>query len=265
MIDVSELRAQLVRPGSLWRQIDYVAETGSTNADLAAAARAGAPPGTVLITDYQSAGRGRLGRTWTAPPGMSIAMSVLLRPAGIQPQRWTWLPLLAGLAVAVGIERTLRERQIGLQLGLKWPNDVLAEGRKLSGILAERVETSTGPACVLGMGINVGLSAAELPVPSATSLAVLLEDRAPTRSTVIAAVLNSLASILAEWEEREDAGVLAEYEQRCTTLGRAVRVHVSATRVVEGRATGLDKDGRLVVGTDSGPEVFGAGDVVHVR
>ena len=80
-IDLDALRRELIRPGGLWRQVDHVAETGSTNADLAAAARTGtAEPGAVLVTDYQSAGRGRLGRTWTAPPGTSIAMSVLVRP-----------------------------------------------------------------------------------------------------------------------------------------------------------------------------------------
>src|SRR5215207_2696267 len=97
-IDLDPLRRQLIRPGGLWRRVDHVSDTGSTNADLAAAARAGtAEPGTVLVADYQSAGRGRLGRTWTAPPGSSIAMSVLVRPDGVVPERWTWLPLLTGL------------------------------------------------------------------------------------------------------------------------------------------------------------------------
>ena len=125
------------------------------------------PPGTVLITDYQSAGRGRQGRTWTAPPGSGIAMSILVRPEGIDPARWTWLSLLAGLAVSDGIRRTA-----DLPAVLKWPNDVLVAERKVCGILSERVDTSLGAACVVGIGINVGLAEDQLPVPTATSLAI---------------------------------------------------------------------------------------------
>ena len=135
---------------------------------MAAAARQEtAEPGTVLVADYQSAGRGRLGRTWTAPPGTSIAMSVLVRPDGVDPARWTWLPLLTGLAVADGLSGAA-----GLEARLKWPNDVLVGDRKVCGILAERVETPVGPACVVGMGINTHLERADLPVPTATSVAI---------------------------------------------------------------------------------------------
>ena len=140
-IDLEELRQELIRPGGLWRKVDLVAETGSTNADLAASARQGEVSGAVLITDYQSAGRGRQGRTWTAPPASGIAMSILLRPAGIDPSRWTWLSLLAGLAVSDGVRRAA-----GLAAVLKWPNDVLIAGRKVCGILSERVDTAEGPA-----------------------------------------------------------------------------------------------------------------------
>src|SRR5512132_4543072 len=105
-IDLAELRRELIRPGGLWQEVDLVPETGSTNADLAARARQDEVSGTVLITDYQSAGRGRQGRTWTAPPGSGIAMSILVRPNDIDPSRWTWLSLLAGLAVSDGVRRT---------------------------------------------------------------------------------------------------------------------------------------------------------------
>ena len=105
-IDLPRLRRELIRPAGQWQQIDLVSETGSTNADLAARVRAGEPAGSVLITDYQSAGRGRQGRRWTAPPGSGIAMSVSLAP-DVDPDRWTWLPLLAGLAVAEGLERAI--------------------------------------------------------------------------------------------------------------------------------------------------------------
>ena len=137
VIDLAELRQELIRPGGLWQKVDLVTETGSTNADLAVRARQGEVPGTVLMTDYQSAGRGRQGRTWTAPPGSGIAMSILVRPNGIDPSRWTWLSLLAGLAVADGVRRAAN-----LPAVLKWPNDVLVNGRKFCGILSERVDTS---------------------------------------------------------------------------------------------------------------------------
>ncbi len=262
-IDVAELRRELIRTSSLWQQIDLVPETGSTNADLAAAARAGAQPGTVLITDYQSAGRGRLGRTWTAPPGTSIAMSVLVQPAGVESPRWTWLPLLAGIAVADGVRVAA-----GLPAVLKWPNDVMVGGRKLAGILAERLETPTGPACVIGMGINVGLQEADLPTETATSLAIAAAEAgsaAPARTAVIAAVLAELELLVRRWEVTgDDAAAIRGYVERCDTIGRRVRVELGR-RTVEGMAEAVDAEGRLVVRTDAGREVLGVGDVVHVR
>jgi BirA family transcriptional regulator, biotin operon repressor / biotin---[acetyl-CoA-carboxylase] ligase len=263
VIDVPELRRELIRPTSLWQQIDVVAETGSTNADLAAAARAGAPPGTVLITDYQSAGRGRLGRSWTAPPGTSIAMSVLVQPGGIESQRWTWVPLLAGIAVADAVRAVAH-----LPAVVKWPNDVLIAGRKLCGILAERVETPSGPACVVGMGINVGLQPADLPTEAATSLAIAAAEAGstiPGRTAVIAAVLAELELLVRRWEAAgEDAAAVRGYLERCDTIGRQVRVELGE-RTVLGVAEGVDRYGRLVVRTDAGTEVLGVGDVVHVR
>jgi BirA family biotin operon repressor/biotin-[acetyl-CoA-carboxylase] ligase len=276
VIDVAELRRELIRPTSLWQQIDLVAETGSTNADLAAAARAGARPGTVLITDYQSAGRGRQGRTWTAPPGTSIAMSVLVQPDGVQSQRWTWLPLLTGIAAADGIRAVAH-----LPAVLKWPNDVLVGGRKLSGILAERVETPGGPACVIGMGINVGLQPADLPTETATSLAIAAAEAVdsggsggvppgmntapPGRTAVIAAVLAELELLIRRWEAAgDDAAAVRGYVERCDTIGRRVRVELGQ-RTVQGVAEAVDREGRLVVRTAAGVEVLGVGDVVHVR
>jgi BirA family biotin operon repressor/biotin-[acetyl-CoA-carboxylase] ligase len=262
-ICLAELRRELIRPTSLWQQIDFVAETGSTNADLAAAARAGARPGRVLITDYQSAGRGRLGRTWTAPPGTSIAMSVLVQPDGVESPRWTWLPLLAGIAVADGVRAVA-----GLPAVLKWPNDVMVDGRKLCGILAERVETPRGPACVVGMGINVSLRQGDLPTETATSLAIAAAEAgrgAPGRTEVIAAVLAEVELLIRRWEAAgDDAAAARGYVERCDTIGRRVRVELGQ-RTVQGVAEGVDHDGRLVVRTDAATEVLGVGDVVHVR
>lgn len=264
-IDVAELRQELVRPGGLWQRVDLVTETGSTNSDLAAQARHGGAAGTVLITDYQSAGRGRQGRSWTAPAGSGIAMSILVRPDGIDPPRWTWLSLLAGLAVADGVRRAAN-----LPAVLKWPNDVLIAGRKLCGILSERVDTSQGPACVVGIGINVSLDDHQLPVPSATSLAIAAREHGgvlPSRTAVIATVLAAFELLYGRWEAQQgdDASLAASYAERCDTIGRQVRVELSGQRSVEGIADRIDGDGRLVIRTTSGSAVYGAGDVVHLQ
>ncbi len=264
VIDLSELRRKLVRPGGLWRQVEHVPETGSTNADLAAAARAGAGPGTVLLTDYQSAGRGRLGRTWAAPPGSSIAMSVLLRPDGVDPARWSWLPLLTGLAVADGLSRAAE-----LDVRLKWPNDVLIGDRKVCGILAERVEASAGPACVVGMGINTHLGPEELPVPTATSIAIECSAAGrptPSRTSTVATVLAAYELLLRRWEAApDDSWLVRAYRRRSATLGRPVRIELGPDGAVEGTATDIDAAGRLVVETSDATRIFGAGDVSHVR
>jgi BirA family transcriptional regulator, biotin operon repressor / biotin---[acetyl-CoA-carboxylase] ligase len=265
VIDLAELRRELIRPGGLWQKVDLVRQTGSTNADLAARARHDEVPGTVLITDYQSAGRGRQGRSWTAPPGSGIAMSVLLRPAGIDPSRWTWLPLLAGVAVSDGVRRAS-----DLPAVLKWPNDVLIDDRKICGILAERVDTPQGPACVVGIGINVRLDEEDLPVPTASSLAIAARQRGrqpPSRTAAIATVLAALELLYRRWEAQAgvDASLAAAYAERCETLGRQVRVVLSEQRSVEGIADHLDQDGRLVVRTTSGSAAYGAGDVIHLR
>jgi BirA family biotin operon repressor/biotin-[acetyl-CoA-carboxylase] ligase len=249
VIDLVELRQELIRPGGLWQKVDLIAETGSTNADLAARARQGEVPGTVLITDYQSAGRGRQGRTWTAPPGSGIAMSILVTPGAIDPNRWTWLSLLAGLAVSDGVRRTA-----DLPAVLKWPNDVLVAERKVCGILSERV----------------GLTDNELPVPTATSLAIAARQfgiQVPSRTAVIATVLAAFELLYGRWEAQagDDASLAAAYAERCETLGRPVRVMLGEQRSIEGIADRIDSDGRLVVRTDTGSSVYGAGDVIHLQ
>jgi BirA family biotin operon repressor/biotin-[acetyl-CoA-carboxylase] ligase len=257
--DVEHLRRQLLTPGSGWQQLDVVAETGSTNADLAERARAGAAPGTVLLTDHQIAGRGRLGRTWTAPPQSSIAMSLLVAP-DVPTPRWTWLPLLAGLAVTEALRRTSAVDAV-----LKWPNDVLVGGRKICGILAELADTPAGPACVIGVGLNVRLAEAELPVPTATSLALVIPDRVPRRDTVVIAILRAFGTIVDAWRLNGDEAAADHYLHRCVTVGRRVAVLLPDDRTVEGTATGIDPHGRLEVATNGGLQTFGAGDVVHLR
>jgi BirA family biotin operon repressor/biotin-[acetyl-CoA-carboxylase] ligase len=242
--------------GRLWSRVTTVAESGSTNAELAAQAGAGAPGGTVLVADHQTAGRGRFQRVWHAPPGASIALSVLLRPPSVPAGRWLWLPLIAGLAVADGLRAAG-----GVDARLKWPNDVLIGGRKVCGILAERVESPDGAAVVLGMGINTLLAEADLPVPTATSLA--LEGSTATPAEVVRAVLLTLEGWYTRWLAGED--LREAYASRCDTVGREVRVELSPGDAPEGVAVGVDADGRLLVRTGSGVRGFAAGDVWHLR
>ena len=242
-----------------WR-VRTVASTGSTNADLAAIARAGEPAGSVLVADHQGAGRGRFERVWASPPGSSISMSVLLRPH--RPTiDWGWLSLLVGLAVA----DSLRELGGGERVTLKWPNDALVDGKKLCGILSELVTTPQGNAAVCGWGVNVSMSAAELPVPHATSL--LLAGLPTDKDLLIATMLRRLDELVARW----DAGVdLADtYAAGCATIGRQVRVHLDEqspnSPTVEGRAVGVGANGELMVDVGGQVESFAAGDVVHLR
>ena len=226
-----------------WRA-EVVATARSTNEVVAARARAGEPAGLVLVAEQQSAGRGRLGRSWESPPRAGLTLSVLLRPA-LPPGRLGWVSLWGGLAVA----RALRE-QTGLDAVLKWPNDVMVGGRKVCGLLAE---VPVEGAVVLGIGLNVSTSRAELPVDTATSL--LLEGATTTdRDTVLRAVLRSLTQVLVEASP-------AGYRALCATVGSQVRVELPGGRVAQGLAEAVDDAGRLVVAG----QAYSSGDVVHLR
>jgi len=238
--------------GGLWRRIEWLASTGSTNADLLAAARAGEPAGRVLVADHQDAGRGRFDRVWQAPPAAMVAISVLLRPTIADAGRWSWLPLVAGLAVVDGLHAAT-----GVDARLKWPNDVLVGTHKICGILVER----TGDAAVVGMGVNTAMTPAQLPVPTATSLAA---EGAPTEAPpLVAAILRSLEAWYRRWVDGDDLG--NAYAARSATIGRDVRVACSADETVDGHATGIDETGRLLVETGDGTRAFAAGDVWHLR
>lgn len=232
--------------------VEITPSTTSTNADVAERARQGAPEGLVIVTEHQTAGRGRLDRTWEAPPGSALTFSVLLRPseAAWPAERWPWLPLLTGVAVRNGLRKYA-------DAGLKWPNDVLVGDKKLAGILLERVETADGPAAVVGIGLNTGMTAEELPVDTATSL-FLETGIQPDRTQVLIDVLRALFGL---YLDAEPAALHEDYVNASVTLGRQVRVELPGGEVVEGRADRLDEHGRLVVGD----KVVGAGDVVHAR
>jgi BirA family biotin operon repressor/biotin-[acetyl-CoA-carboxylase] ligase len=258
-LDVEALRAALVGP---WAQLDVVERTGSTNADLLAAAAAGAPDRTVLVAEHQEAGRGRLARSWVSPPGSGITVSVLLRPVGVPAARFGWLPLLAGLAAL----DTVRELT-SVTAGLKWPNDLLLgpEQRKAAGILAE-VADAVRPAVVVGIGMNV--IAAPEDQALATSLAA--EGADVDRGTVLVTLLRRLAEREAAWREaRGDPDAVrlrADYRAGCASLGSDVRVELPGGASLRGIAEDVDRDGRLLLLDPAGHrKAVSAGDVVHLR
>jgi BirA family biotin operon repressor/biotin-[acetyl-CoA-carboxylase] ligase len=238
-----------------WR-IEVVQESGSTNADVAARFSAGEEEGLVVVAEHQTAGRGRLGREWVDAPRSSLIVSFLLVPEDVPADRWPWLPLLTGVATAEAVRRVT-----GVQVDLKWPNDVLADGHKLGGILLERVEREGSAAAVVGIGINCAQTSEELPVPEATSISIV--TGAPVdRSALLGALVEELSGLYDEW--RAGADLRAAYLELCVTPGQEVQVAVPGGEVV-GRAVDVDATGRLVVRTGSGEEHLGAGDVVHVR
>jgi BirA family biotin operon repressor/biotin-[acetyl-CoA-carboxylase] ligase len=257
----------LLPPSRLLTAIRVVARTGSTNADLLAAARVGAAAGTVLVAEEQTAGRGRLDRSWHSQPGAALTFSVLLRPAAIPPSARGWLPLLTGVAVAAALRA-----QTGLDVSLKWPNDVLVSGAvpgkagKLAGILAEQA----GDAIVVGIGLNVSASRDELPAPQATSL-LLAGVAEPDRQAILVATLRELEHWYLRWAGGDppgdalSSGLRSEYLRSCSTIGRDVRVELPGGAVLTGRACDVDPVGRLMVSTDGGVQAVSAGDVVHVR
>jgi BirA family transcriptional regulator, biotin operon repressor / biotin---[acetyl-CoA-carboxylase] ligase len=249
------LRRALVVPDGLWSDLSVVASTGSTNADVAAKAREGAPAGLVLVAEQQTAGRGRLGRTWESPARAGIAVSVLLRP-GVDAARYGWLPLLAGVALAEAVRRIAE-----VDAALKWPNDLLVADRKCAGILAEVPEPG---AVVIGVGLNTTLREHELPRPDVTSLA-LAGAACVDRDPLLRAVLRAFESWYTRWRasdgDAEASGLREAYTFHCATLGRDVLVHLPDGSRVRGRADAVDVDGRLVVDG----RALAAGDVAHVR
>ena len=241
-------------------QVEVVEEADSTNALVVERAQAGGPEGLVIVAEHQTAGRGRLDRTWETPARSALTFSVLLRPTAA-PEAWPWIPLLTGYEVSKAL------RAAGFDATVKWPNDVLLRRhdgaeRKVAGILVERVETPGGPTAVVGVGLNVGMTEDELPVPEATSLAV--EGDAPDRTELLGLLLDTLWEGYVAWQEGGEAAtahLAASYAAACSTIGRQVRVDLPPGGVLTGTATGIDPAGRLLVdGT-----AVSAGDVVHVR
>jgi BirA family biotin operon repressor/biotin-[acetyl-CoA-carboxylase] ligase len=262
-LNQAALRQAVVREGALWTELRVVSHTTSTNAHLAEAARHGAVEGTVMVAEHQTAGRGRLERTWESPPRAGLTFSMLLRPAPVPSLRYGWIPLLAGVAL-VDVVRRLGE----IDAGLKWPNDLLVDGRKCAGILAEAVPNGPDPAVVVGIGLNVSTTADELPVEGATSLA-LAGSACVDRDPLLRSVLREFAEDFTDWRaaggDPEKSGLRADYLSRCDTLGRQVRVRLPDGGDLVGEAVDVDGEGRLVIDSGGTRTPVAAGDIVHLR
>lgn len=259
--------AALPRSSAAAPRLDVVARTGSTNADLVSSAATDPdawPHLAAIVTDDQSAGRGRLGRSWTTPPGSALAISVLLRTQGLPPAARGWIPLIAGAAMAQAVGAQLTDRVVQV----KWPNDVLVDGRKLCGVLTEL----TPQGVVIGAGLNTAMTREQMPVATATSLRLegaALDGETPSEllDRALSAYLDELVVLIDEWRAASGPAALrARVEPLLQTSGRAVRVDRPGLPPLLGTAEGLADDGSLRVHPAHGDALtVSAGDVTHLR
>lgn len=241
--------------------LELLPRVGSTNAELVARA-SGAPHFSVLATTEQTAGRGRLGRTWIAPPGRTLAVSVLLSPGAVQLDRLGWLPLLAGLAMTRAVGSLVPAHEVTL----KWPNDVQVDGLKISGVLTEYVVDAR--AIVVGAGLNLTMTADELPTPTSTSLTLNGAPESGLLDAALSAYLRELQHLYNEFAASAfdaGAGLRGEVVRSCSTLGRRVRVELPGGDSLYGTAEDIDESGRLLVRDTGVVHAVAAGDVTHLR
>ncbi|SDH49299.1 biotin--[acetyl-CoA-carboxylase] ligase [Microbacterium pygmaeum] len=248
-------------------RLQVVESTDSTNADLVRSVE-GAPEAwphlSVLLTTDQRAGRGRLDRSWTTPPGTALAVSTVIDAQAVPPASRGWIPLVAGVAMTRAVLEQLRGS--GHSATLKWPNDVLLDGAKLCGILAE-VVPGHPDLVVVGAGVNTRMTRADLPIETATSFAAVGRDVDDDRllADYLRALDEQVRALGGAGGDAAAAGIVGEIEALCSTLGSDVVVSLPDGRRLEGRAQRIDPDGRLVVVAGDGETAVSAGDVVHVR
>ena len=242
---------RLVAP--LGGPITWLASVGSTNDELIAQARRGAPEGTIIGADRQHAGRGRRGRKWLAAPGDALLVSVLLRP-DIAPVDVGLLPIVAAVGVA---------DSLGPDARIVWPNDILIDGRKVAGILCEMsAEQDRVSWAVVGVGINVH-SAPDLDDARWRPGALSARGVAPARGELLVDLLAHLGGRYREWLETGSRGILAGFAERDALVGRDITVSLPVGEI-SGRCGGTDDLGRLRVLTATGERILGAGEVVRV-
>jgi BirA family biotin operon repressor/biotin-[acetyl-CoA-carboxylase] ligase len=254
-LDAAVVNAAL---GALARRfrVDILETCDSTNSVLLERAQQGAPSGSVVVCERQSAGRGRRGRAWLSAPGDSLTLSLLWRlPEGSPP------PSGLSLAVGVAVARAL-EGMGAAGIGLKWPNDILAVQGKLGGILIELVSGAGGQAAAIGIGLNVRLprAMAEAIEVEATDLSSVMAYP-PSRNLLLAALLRELDAVLDEFARSGFAGWREEWLSRHVYTGRMVRLLSDGAPAIEGRCAGVDADGALLLDTDAGVQRIVSGDL----
>lgn len=266
-LDVMALREQLVAPNGPYAALDVVDTTGSTNADLMAAAADGAADRTVLVAEHQTAGRGRRSRTWVSPTGSGVYLSVLVRPTTVPAARLGTLGMVAGLALMHAARETAQ-----IEATLKWPNDLLVgtDRTKAAGILSE---VAADQAVVVGVGLNVTAlpEGAEsgpggLPAGSFAEAGAKVTDR----SEITASFLRAFAEFETAWRLADGdvarSGILTGYREACGTVGQRVRAELPDGAAVTGMAVDIDDVGQLLLKLDDGtPKSISAADVVHLR
>ena len=232
-----------------WR-VSVVDLTASTQSDLADLVNSAvAISGEVIAADYQSAGRGRLDRTFDAPPQSALLFSFFVTPKRKRDD-WSFVSFLSALAMQKVISEYLPEPAT-----LKWPNDILIGDRKVAGLLAQQVSEGV----IVGIGLNVSISSDELPVPTATSL-LIAGSKKIDRNLLLSEFLTSFEKIFSQWESGED--FIEQYEKVSSTIGRDIRVEVLGRDPLLGKAVGISAQGALIL--DDGTKV-NVGDVVHLR
>jgi BirA family biotin operon repressor/biotin-[acetyl-CoA-carboxylase] ligase len=241
---------------------EWIDETGSTNSDLIERA-ASLPDFSVRVAGFQNAGKGRSGRTWVAPAGSSLFVSVLVKPEALPVSKFSWLPLLAGLAITNVVNSFDPENPATL----KWPNDVLVNQQKISGVLSELVSDLSG--VVIGAGLNISQQQSELPIENATSLK--LQKVETNLDEVLSRYLTELRRLLAAFTEAggdaNKSRLRFEILQHCSTIGSRVKVVLPGDEELFGDAVGIDDTGRLILLPDESTKIvpISAGDIVHLR
>jgi len=248
ILSVDEVRERLSTT-RIGRQLVCLPETASTNADAFHLAEAGAEEGTVVIADAQSGGKGRRGRVWSSPAGVNLYCSVVLRPA-IMPHEAPQLTFLSAVAVARAIEGST-----ALKPEIKWPNDVLIEGRKVAGLLNEMsAETDGINFVILGIGVNLNMTRAQFPTDLRTPATSLLQEQGfpVSRVQFAATMLAELDRLYADFLQHGFGPVREEWQQRCSASGRVVVVSEAGLETVRGMFYGIDGDGALLLRAPDG-------------
>lgn len=255
----------------LGRRIELFEQLSSTNQEATNLGQSGVEHGTVVIADRQTAGRGRLARTWFSPGSANVYCSLVLRanlPANRLTDWLSWLPLITALAAAEAIESVTTA-----PVSLKWPNDLLMSGRKIGGVLCENIQASpSGPFQVLGIGINVNMTSEDFPAELRGSATSVWNETHTIidRNRLIAQLLLEMEQCIEELAGHGPQQLALAYQRRCSTIGHKVRASLADGSELTGYAESISEDGSLRIATRSGthPDRFvelRAADIVHLR